>query len=499
MVQLRDLPTELVLHAASYVDNNADLCNLALTCRQLLPIAQEFLYSSVVLNNVEATDKEIPSFTLRFLRTVLQRPPLAKIVKCLDMTYGERFFINEIFVHKRSDPKHLQCMCSHTSLRQMIRDVFPDKPTADSAWILEANNAWEPALVGIILVKLTGLRALRLNCVTKQDSWGHDLGRPLRKHVNLKSLFGHTTRSCHGELTKALRRLKELEFSETSSWDFTVLPSVKQLTLGLTFPHSHHDPVTRPGVPLPQSTASLASVTSLISNCDLTILSTNTPEDDVMTAYLQDLLSVLTCLRKLVIRLEEPKVHHNDYEHDDLRETGYFSWGDPHYNNLFRHLLPASKRIETLIIDNAPIMKRWQAEHDLFFLGGTGIFNYLKRAQQVDSLTEFTKLRRLVVPRRAIFKHSKSEDDDDTTTTLNLSSASLKTLEILSAGPHTAECLQDSIPTFKSSCLPELEEIILHRAAPLEPLNVDDIDSELQSVGVTLKLGLVEDDFTLVE
>jgi hypothetical protein len=493
MVQLQDLPTELLIHATSCVDNIADLCNLALTCRQLLLIAQECLYSSVVLNNVEATDEDIPSFTLRFLRTVLQRPLLAKLVKCLDMTYAERFFN-----HESSDPEHLQCMCSHTSLRYMVRDVFADKSTADSAWILEANNAWEPALLGIILVKLIGLRALRLSCATKDDSQGQDLGRPLRKHVNLKSLFGHSTRSCYGELTHALQRLEKLEFSDTSSWDFTVLPSVKQLTLGLTFPHSHHDLVTRPSVPLQQYTASFATVSSLILNCDLTILSSDTPENDVMTAYLQDLLSLLTCLRKLVIRLEEPKVNHYDDDHDDFRQTGYFSFGDPHYNNLVRHLLPASKRIETLIIDNAPITKRWESERDQFFHGGTGIFNYLKRAQQVNSLSEFTKLRRLVVPRRAIFKHSKSEDTD-TTTTLNLSSASLKTLEILSPGFHTAECLRDSIPTFKSSGLPELEEIILHRAAPLAPLNVDVVDSALQSVGVSLKLGLADDDFTLVE
>ena len=495
MVHFLHLPTELHLHVTSYLPNTADLCNFALTCRRLSVIAQELLYSNVVLNNVEATlpDNEaayyIPMSTLQFLRTVLQRPQVANLVSCLDITFAERFI-----KHESSDPEHLQCMCSHTDLRSMVRAFFVKKSTANSAWILKANSAWEPALVGIILVKLTGLRALRLNCVTNEGSRGNDLRRPLRRHINLKSLFGDSTRSCSDELPQALQSLEKLQFSDTASWEFTVLPSVKHLTVCLTFPHSHHDLVTRPSVPLQQHTARLTTVSSLTLNCDVTILSTDTPTDDVMVAYLRDLLTILPCLRKLVIRLEEPKVPHYDDDHDDLRATGYFSFGEPHYNNLFQRLLPARERIETLIIDNAPIMKRWESERDRYIRGDTGIFDYLKRAQQDDSLSEFTKLQRLVVPRRAIFKHSKSETG--TMSTLKLSSASLKALEIISPGRRTVDCLRDSVPTAKSSDLPGLEKIVLHRVTLL---NTNVVDSALQSVGVILKQGLAQDDYTLLE
>ena len=168
MVQLQDLPTELLLRVTSYIDNTADYRHLALTCTKLLPIARECLYSNVVINRIEAEDGAIPTLTLQFLRTVLQQPQLADLVKSLDITYAMRY-IN----YESSDAEHRQRMCSHTITRSMARAFFAKKSTANSTWILKANNAWEPALVGILLAKLSDLRALRLNCVTKKTSLGY--------------------------------------------------------------------------------------------------------------------------------------------------------------------------------------------------------------------------------------------------------------------------------------------------------------------------------------
>jgi hypothetical protein len=188
MVQLQDLPNELMLRVTSYIDNIADYRRLASTCSKLLPIARECLYSNVILNKTEAGDRDIPPFTLRYLRTVLQQPQLANLVECLDITYAERYIS-----HRRSDPEYRHCICSHTIIRSIVRSVFAKKSTANSTWILKDNNAWEPAPVGIILTKLPNLRSLRLNCVTKEDFEGKDLHRPLREHINLKSLFGDST------------------------------------------------------------------------------------------------------------------------------------------------------------------------------------------------------------------------------------------------------------------------------------------------------------------
>jgi hypothetical protein len=80
--------------------------------------------------------------------------------------------------------------------------------------------------------------------------------------------------------------------------------------------------------------------------------------------------------------------------------------------------------------------------------------------------------------------------------TLKLSSASLKALEIISPGRRTVDCLRDSVPTAKSSDLPGLEKIVLHRVTLL---NTNVVDSALQSVGVILKQGLAQDDYTLLE
>lgn len=322
MVNIVDLPTELLLRVASYINNNADYSRLALTCSKLLLVTRECLYSSVVLNKFEAKGRDIPTLTLQFLRAVLQQPELTNLVKRLDITYAQRY-IN----HESSDPKHLQCMCSHTVTRSMVRAFFANRSTANSTWILKANNAWEPALVGIILARLSELRALRLKRVTKEDFKGKDLPWFLRKHINLKSLSSDSTKLCYWELNQTLQSLEYLQFSNTASWDFTVLPSVKHLTLRLTFPHNYWDLVTRPSVPLQPHTATATSVSSLLLNCDLTILSTKSPKDDVMAAYLRDLLSLLPCLRRLVIRLEEPEVNHHDDDDEDVRDEGYCTFG----------------------------------------------------------------------------------------------------------------------------------------------------------------------------
>lgn len=71
MVNIVDLPTELLHRVLSYINNNADYSYLALTCSKLLPVARECLYSSVVLNNIEAKGRDIPTLTLQFLRAVI--------------------------------------------------------------------------------------------------------------------------------------------------------------------------------------------------------------------------------------------------------------------------------------------------------------------------------------------------------------------------------------------------------------------------------------------
>jgi hypothetical protein len=66
-----------------------------------------------------------------------------------------------------------------------------------------------------------------------------------------------------------------------------------------------------------------------------------------MAAYLRDFLSLMPCLRRLVIRLEEPEVEHSDDGHDDVRNTGYLTFGLSNYYMLIQHLLPARDQIET--------------------------------------------------------------------------------------------------------------------------------------------------------
>jgi hypothetical protein len=123
-----------------------------------------------------------------FLRTTLGGSHIAEIVRHLNVTYAEGRC-----AHEDSDSDHSRCVCPQPRLRQMVRASFAARSSMDSRWILEANRASEPALVGVLITALPQLLMLELNFIkTSTHSSGEqdEKKREGQAHADPRKLFG---------------------------------------------------------------------------------------------------------------------------------------------------------------------------------------------------------------------------------------------------------------------------------------------------------------------
>lgn len=452
MARLSDLSHKLLLRIAVFLHRKPDFRHLALTCRHLLPIGRERLYFIVLLNK-RITTSRFPARTAWFLQTILERPEIAKLVKTFDITYSDRRCGH---VHMNFG-RNLRCICGRSKLRYLVRTFFAARPEADPRWIRDADREREPALLGIILVLLSELSVLSLQTVTRTDSRGRRLDKPLSTHTELTSLFGGSPRATRRELGRGLQKLQRFRVPQTTSWEFTKLSSVKHFEMGLTFPHNREDVVTRPSIPLLQPITIPANITSLRIHCDVTVLSQDSPPQDVATMYLKNVLSILRGLRRLVVYLVEPETPHYDDHDEHWLDTGHFSFNGALYARLMDHLLPICDQIESLVIDPAPIVRSWEDRDELV---RGGILMYLYTAFQANSFTHFTKLKRLVLPYECLVQQWMTEDNKETRST-PLLPATLRALEIVEP-KSTTKYLLKRIYKIKRRRLPHLEKIVLH-------------------------------------
>lgn len=161
MAKFTDLPHELLLRITSFLNDPSEFLNLARSCRKLLSVGRERLYTTVDLGC--SPHKHSSVRTLLLLRTVLGSSSIAKIVRDFRITYAEGRC-----AHEHGDYNHRRCVCPQSQLRQMIRAFFAARFSTDSRWILEATQGKEPALVGIPVAALPQLRMLDLDFLTTE-------------------------------------------------------------------------------------------------------------------------------------------------------------------------------------------------------------------------------------------------------------------------------------------------------------------------------------------
>jgi hypothetical protein len=207
MAGILDLPNELLLNIAdrlrhdglmsrTYSRKHKDLRQLALTCRQLLPIAQDALYSDAFIGTTRSAQNG-PTRIARFARTLLKRPDLASKVKVLrlkttsDPPAHSRTCVRSPFAMD-------DCDCGWKEIVDLCRTFLETTKTEtglsllDRSWINWLEQRHEPALAGIILFLTPAVRTLTLELQNKGSGRGMDGHRRVfdAEHIELRQLFG---------------------------------------------------------------------------------------------------------------------------------------------------------------------------------------------------------------------------------------------------------------------------------------------------------------------
>jgi hypothetical protein len=174
MAELLDLPAELLLNIATRLRHHGPKSNtlesyrnlrqLALTCRQLLPIAQDALYNRAVAGKSNITSRG-PTRIARLAHTLLERPDLATRVKTLHLKT-----VN-------GPPNHpdacvgggIGCCCGWLEIVGLCKTLLETGTTTgglalyDEAWMSRIKQRHEPDLAGIILLLTPAVRDPRID------------------------------------------------------------------------------------------------------------------------------------------------------------------------------------------------------------------------------------------------------------------------------------------------------------------------------------------------
>jgi hypothetical protein len=200
-MDLRHLPNELLLGIAKRVRNNDslrdaywDLRHLALSCRELRPIAQEALLEHVNLEIEIPADAgtERPSYIVQFLCLLLSRQGLARKVKTLRL---HAYTHSHDFAESCAGtvPYHMGDYQSSYDWCEVIRaneDFVRSKRLPNGSalhnaiWIKAIRRAWEPALAGILLACTPAVDTLNIQSYCDAENWGATMPK------NLSDWFG---------------------------------------------------------------------------------------------------------------------------------------------------------------------------------------------------------------------------------------------------------------------------------------------------------------------
>ncbi|CAO2653871.1 Nn.00g106040.m01.CDS01 [Neocucurbitaria sp. VM-36] len=107
LAQLIDCPNEILLKIAAYLDTQS-LLQLATTCHRLQPVAQDVLFRSPT---VPRSANEFDSRLGCLLRTLIQRPDLADLVRKLSLSPNIRYVEVDVYVSFDPDGRHTLAEC----------------------------------------------------------------------------------------------------------------------------------------------------------------------------------------------------------------------------------------------------------------------------------------------------------------------------------------------------------------------------------------------------
>jgi hypothetical protein len=142
---------------SKYHQNLRPLVNLALTCKRLTPVAQEVLFRHVCLPHPHLATGHRTKPLISFLRTLVQRPDLARLVERLAVWLFKDTPIDV--------PKAVRsCACGKclSSLRAIVERMHPQRGPALSQWMQDLEHPKEAWICALLIASLPKLKALEL-------------------------------------------------------------------------------------------------------------------------------------------------------------------------------------------------------------------------------------------------------------------------------------------------------------------------------------------------
>jgi hypothetical protein len=323
MAGILDLPNELLLNIANRLRRNGgksrtytsyrNLKQLALTCRRLLPIAQDALYCEVFIRKTD-TEQTGPSCIAHFARTLLERPEFALMVKQPHlMTVEEPLIHPDVCVMLKGNT-HDSCRCGFAEIVGLCRKFLETAKRRtglslhDEAWITSLEQLHEPALLGVILFLTPAVHTLELKLFNKASRFfceeGHDL-QPSTKHVELEQRSG--TLPDHPEFAMeqipGIAKVTRLQVAVWVPTNIIALPQLKTLKLGLL--NDRYDVPHYLALPSGQISPTLSSKITRMKirlNINVTYFST-VSHSHTMYGHLKTTLKGLASLKQLFLQL----------------------------------------------------------------------------------------------------------------------------------------------------------------------------------------------------
>ncbi|KAF1847871.1 uncharacterized protein K460DRAFT_403188 [Cucurbitaria berberidis CBS 394.84] len=422
MAQLQNIPRELVDMIADELRSNSRaykaLDNLSRTCQSLRLSAQKVLHQHAVIDILDFQDEE--HHELRgwsrlgcFARTLLERPDLAHTVKTLNISITTR-----TIGHKRICWQFKEEMgydfydCDWDNITELCADFLEMTSFStglefnDAMWMQDIRKGEQLAILGVVLACTPNLQTLAMDRWKRRREF--ESGYQLEPgHITFQQMFGNISGANNFSISwiPGLANVNSLSANCLLPIQLVTLPKLTLLEFGLQ--DRQFDLVPR----------------------TIQILQSSKTNGAVPPLNRMRVLLDVDCLNKIVLPVEEDMGQDMDDEVDDniyrymqqlpdqlpnlscldlliepiLRDS--YNWARNVWCGSYDCLVAklTCHNIKTLKIDTSEISKSTVPMYndDGFRIQGT--IRWAQQLRPIQSLTNFTKLRKIVAAQEAFF------------------------------------------------------------------------------------------------
>lgn len=232
MASLPSVPAELLFLVYSLLPSRHDLLSLSLVCHKIRPSAQTELHTAINLNQPKwDCHSEYPTISTigLLLRTLINRPDLAKDVRRLNMVVVKQYLVH--YGHEITAPSNIppEAFSKLNPLVQLPSSIWnlglvllKQHEYYNEAWMNCMEAGYEPAFAGLVLALIPSLECLSMRIYT-YDVYKSSIGTikgfkninhfsTRANHFSTRSFFGVQTKDFQIGLIAGLANLKSIHF-----------------------------------------------------------------------------------------------------------------------------------------------------------------------------------------------------------------------------------------------------------------------------------------------